>query len=62
MSAISEQELLEFVKDYAHVEGVPQKIYEINKKRKALASAKDYFEMLIWPQKLKQILNTKQGE
>ena len=56
LSALPEEELLDFVKDYTRLEGVPQKIYETNKKKKALASAKDYFDTMIWPQKLKQIL------
>jgi predicted transcriptional regulator len=60
MSAISEQELLEYVKDYTRLDGVPEKVYQTLRRKKALACAKDYFDTMIWPQKLKQILNTKQ--
>ena len=57
LSALPEEELLEYVKDYTRLEGVPEKIYQTSKRKKALASAKDYFDTMIWPQKLKQILN-----
>ena len=59
LSNLSEEELLsEFSHDYeACPSGMPEKIYQTSKRKKAIASAKEYFDTVVWPEKRKQILN-----
>ena len=58
LSNLSEDELSEFSHDYdACPSGMPEKIYQTSKRKKATASAKEYFDTVVWPEKRKQILN-----
>jgi hypothetical protein len=38
---------------------MPIKIFEISKRKKSLALAKEYFNTIVWPTKQKQILNNE---
>ena len=60
LNMLPEEQLLEFVKDYTHLQGVPEKVYQTSKRKKALALAEEYFNTVLWPQKFKQILNAKE--
>ena len=37
-------------------DGMPEKLFEISRRKKALVTAKEYFDTVIWPSKYKQIL------
>ena len=54
---LSTEELLNF-NQASRLEGVPEKIYQTSRRKKALEIAKDYFDTVLWPDKLKQILET----
>ena len=56
LNLLPEEELLKFNQD-SRPDGMPEKLYRLSKKRKALETAKDYFYNVLWPEKLKQILN-----
>ena len=58
LSNLSENELSEFSHNYESCPpGMPEKIYQTSKRKKATASAKEYFDTVVWPDKLKKILN-----
>ena len=38
-------------------DGMPEKLFEISRRKKALVTAKEYFDTVIWPSKYKQILD-----
>ena len=61
LNLLPEEELLNFNQD-RRPEGMPEKLYELSKKRKALEFAKDYFNTVLWPEKLKQILSKVKQE
>ena len=61
LQLLPEEELLNFNQD-PRPEGMPEKLYELSKKRKALEFAKDYFNTVLWPEKLKQILSNGKQE
>ena len=59
LNNLSDKELLELNQnDNLRPEGMPEKVFEISRRKKALALAKEYFDIAIWPTKQKQILNT----
>ena len=37
-------------------DGMPEKLFEISRRKKALVTAKEYFDTVVWPSKYKQIL------
>ena len=60
LNLLPEEELLNFNQDL-RPEGMPEKLYQLSRRKKARNIAKDYFSIVLWPEKLKQILNnTKQ--
>jgi len=62
LSALSEEEILNFnSQNNVCPPGVPERIFQISRKKKALSCAKDYFDTIIWPQKRKQILNNEEN-
>ena len=57
LSNLSENELSEFSHNYESCPpGMPEKIYQTSKRKKATASAKEYFDTVVWPDKRQQIL------
>ena len=54
---LSTEELLDF-NQASRPEGVPEKVYQTSRRKKSLEIAKDYFDTVLWPDKLKQILET----
>jgi hypothetical protein len=62
LSTLSEEEILNFnSQNNVCPPGVPERIFQISRKKKALSCAKDYFDTIIWPQKRKQILNNEEN-
>jgi predicted transcriptional regulator len=60
LKSLSEQELVTFMPQDLCPEGMPEKIYQTSRRKKALATAKEYFTTIIWPQKLNQLEELKQ--
>ena len=62
LNALSEEDLLSFNEDGDNIrpEGMPEKIHQVSKKKKALANAKEYFDNIVWPTKCKEILNEQE--
>jgi hypothetical protein len=56
LESLSVEELLNFNQE-SRPEGMPDKVYQTSRRKKALEFAKDYFDTILWPEKLKQILN-----
>jgi len=56
LNLLPEEELLNFNQD-SRPNGMPEKLYQLSKRKKALEIAKEYFNTILWPPKLKQILN-----
>jgi len=56
LNVLPEEELLNFNQD-PRPNGMPEKLYQMSRRKKALELAKEYFNTVLWPQKLKQILN-----
>ena len=60
LNSLLDEELLEFNQNCDPCpEGMPIKIFEISKRKKSLALAKEYFDTVIWSTKQKQILNSE---
>jgi len=60
LNNLLDEELLEFNQNCDSCpKGMPIKIFEISKRKKSLALAKEYFDTIIWPTKQKQILNSE---
>jgi len=57
---LPEQELVTFAPQDCCPEGMPEKIYQTSRRKKALVAAQEYFITMIWPQKLNQIEALKQ--
>ena len=63
LSGLTEEELLEFNQNNEpRPDGMPEKVFEISRKKKALALAREYFETIIWPTKQKEILSSHPHE
>jgi hypothetical protein len=59
LNSLSEQELLGFNQsNELRPDGMPEKIFEISRRKKALAHAKEYFNTIIWPTRQKEIFST----
>ena len=57
LNSLSEQELSGFNQsNESRPDGMPEKIFEISRRKKALAQAKEYFNTIIWPTRQKEIL------
>ena len=57
LNSLSEQELSGFNQsNEPRPDGMPEKIFEISRRKKALAQAKEYFNTIIWPTRQKEIL------
>jgi len=59
LNALPEQELAAFAPTEPRLSGIPEKIYQTSCRKKALAAAREHFEIMIWPQKLNQIETLK---
>ena len=60
LNGLLDEELLEFNQNRAPCpEGMPIKLFELSKRKKSLAFAKEYYDTIIWPTKQKQILNSE---
>jgi len=55
LNLLPEEELLIFNQDL-RPEGMPERLYQLSRKKKAVETAKDYFNTVLWPEKLKLIL------
>lgn len=55
LNLLPEEELLNFNQDL-RPEGMPEKLYQLSRRKKALELAKDYFSTILWPKKFKLIL------
>lgn len=56
--ALPDEELFNFNPDNnVRPNGMPEKIYQLSKRKKALELAKEYFDIIIWPKKREQILH-----
>lgn len=53
---LSEEELLDFNQE-PRLEGIPDKIYQNSRRKKATEFAKDYFNTVIWPKKRQEIFD-----
>jgi len=63
LNNLSEQQLSDFNQhNERRPEGMPEKVFEISRRKKALALAKEYFNALIWPTKQKEILSLNINE
>ena len=60
LKSLSEQEFVTFMPQDLCPEGMPEKIYQTSRRKKALATAQEYFITMIWPQKLNQLEALKQ--
>ena len=59
LDSLNEEELLSFSdSSYVRPEGMPEKIYQTSKRKKMLENAKEYFDTIMWPKRLKEILNS----
>ena len=56
LDSLSEEELLNFNQEL-RPDGIPDRIYQKSRRKKAEELAKDYFDAVLWPKQLKQILN-----
>ena len=56
LDSLSEEELLNFNQEL-RPDGIPDRIYQKSRRKKAEELAKDYFDTVLWPKQLKQILN-----
>jgi hypothetical protein len=56
LDSLSEEELLNFNQEL-RPDGIPDRIYQKSRRKKAEDLAKDYFDTVLWPKQLKQILN-----
>ena len=58
LDSLSEEELLNFNQEL-RPDGIPDRIYQKSRRKKAEELAKDYFDTVLWPKQLKQILNSQ---
>ena len=57
LNSLSERELSDFNQsNESRPDGMSEKIFEISRRKKALAQAKEYFNTIIWPTRQKEIL------
>ena len=61
LNLLPEEELLIFNQDL-RPEGMPERLYQLSRKKKAVEIAKDYFNTVLWPEKLKLILAAAPGQ
>ena len=54
LKSLSEQELATFAPKDCCPEGMPEKVYQTSRRKKALTAAKEYFITMLWPQKLSE--------
>ena len=58
LDTLPDEELFSFNQDNdIRPNGMPEKLYQVSKRKKALELAKEYFNTIVWPQKRKQILS-----
>lgn len=58
LNVLSEKELSNFNRtDEPRPNGMPERVFEISRRKKALAQAKEYFNIIIWPTKQKEIFS-----
>lgn len=63
LNNLSEQELLGFNQNNEpRPDGMPEKVFEVSRRKKALALAKEYFDTIIWPTRQKQISGSNINE
>ena len=60
LKSLPEQELATFAPQDCCPEGMPEKIYQTSRRKKALAAAQEYFITVLWPQKLNELETLKQ--
>ncbi len=55
---LTDETLLEFNQDNESCpNGMPEKLYQLSRRKKALALAKEYFDAVIWPKERKKVLS-----
>ena len=54
LKSLSEKELATFAPKDCCPEGMPEKVYQTSRRKKALTAAKEYFITMLWPQKLSE--------
>jgi hypothetical protein len=59
LDSLSEEELLNFNQE-VRPDGIPDRIYQKSRRKKAEEFAKDYFDTVLWPKQLKQILHSQE--
>jgi tRNA G10 N-methylase Trm11 len=58
LEKLSDEELFNFNPDNdIRPNGMPEKLYQLSKRKKALELAKEYFNIVLWPKKRNQILS-----
>ena len=60
LKSLPEQELATFASQDCCPEGMPEKVYQTSRRKKALAAAQEYFITVLWPQKLNELETLKQ--
>ena len=55
LKSLPEQELATFVPQDPCPQGMPDKVYQTSRRKKAQAAAQEYFLTIVWPQKLNQL-------
>ena len=61
LKSLPEEELATFVPQDFCPQGMPEKVYQTSRRKKAQASAQEYFLTMVWPQKLNQLEALKQN-
>lgn len=63
LDALPDEELFSFNPDNdVRPNGMPEKLYQVSKRKKALELAKEYFNVILWPQKRNQILSERKED
>ena len=55
LKSLPEQELAIFIPQEPCPEGMPEKVYQTSRRKKALAAAQEYFITVLWPKKLNEL-------
>ena len=55
LKSLPEQELATFMPQDPCPSGMPEKVYQTSRRKKAQAAAQEYFLTMVWPQKLNQL-------
>jgi hypothetical protein len=63
LKALPEQELATFISSDPCPPGVPERVYQTSRRKKAFVAAQEYFLTILWPQKLTELkfFNQKQN-